>query len=100
MSITFYAPTFLDFSLTRPDRRGCQEPTGDLNGMVFARTFYKKGKSIRARRNLISFSWEADTPDAKADALAKVVEGMEELPELDKNPALNWIPQTVKERLS
>jgi hypothetical protein len=57
----------------------------------------KKGK-IRAERGLISFSWKEDTQEAKAAALAKVIEGMEELPELDENPPLSWIPAIVKQK--
>ncbi len=100
-TVTLYAPTFLDMSMTRPDKRGNQRPTGDLSGMVFARTFSTmRGCRIRASRNVISFSWNEDTADAKAVALAKVIEGMDEHSGLDSNPPLNWIPQTVKEKLS
>jgi hypothetical protein len=95
----YYAPTFLDESLTFPDKKGQQRATGRLSGMVFTRKFFKtkKGK-IRAERGLISFSWKEDTQEAKAAALAKVIEGMEELPELDKNPPLSWIPTIVKQK--
>lgn len=100
MSITFYAPTFLDESLTRPDKRGDQRPTGRLSGMVFTRRFSKRGAKFKADRGVVSFSWKEDTPEAKTAALVKVIEGMEELPELDDNPPLNWIPKTIKERLN
>lgn len=96
----YYAPTFLDESLTFPDKKGHQRATGRLSGMVFTRKFFKtkKGK-VRAERGLISFSWDRDTPEAKAAALAKVIEGMDgELPELDSNPPLNWIPTIVKQK--
>lgn len=98
--ITFYAPTFLDESMTRPDRRGHQEPTGRLSGMVFTRTFSRRGKKIRAERGAVSFSWGTDTQKAKTKALAKVIAGMEEMLELENNPPLNWIPPSIKERLS
>lgn len=99
MQQTFYAPTFLDESRTYPDRRGNTSPTGNLRGMVFARRFSKtKAGKIKSERMLIPFSWEEDTQEAKAAALAKVIEGMEELPGLEKNPPLNWIPDFIKER--
>ncbi len=95
----YYAPTFIDGSLTRPDRRGEQHSTGRLSGMVFGRKFFKsRAGKIRAERMVISFSWKEDTQEAKAAALAKVIEGMEELPELDKNPPLSWIPAIVKQK--
>lgn len=99
MQFYYYAPTFIDESLTRPDRGGNQYPTGRLSGMVFGRKFFttKTGK-VRAERVMISFSWGEDTPEAKVTALAKAIEGMEELPELDKNPPLTWIPSFIKEK--
>lgn len=99
-TITFYAPTFLDESMTRPDRKGVQTPTGKLSGMLITRRFSKRGKKISATRGLVSFSWGEDTQEAKIAALSKAIEGMDELPELDTNPPLNWIPATVKEKLS
>lgn len=101
MSLTFYSPTFIDESMTCPTKHCAQRPTGNLSGMVFARTFsrHPKSKRIKATRGIISFSWSEDTQDAKATALAKAIEGMEELPELDSNPELNWIPAIVKEKL-
>ena len=51
-----------------------------------------------AERIVISFSWRKNTEKAKAAALAKAIKGMEELPELDNNPPLNWIPPFVKEK--
>lgn len=95
----YYAPSFIDESLTYPDRHGQQRPTGRLTGMVFGRKFFKsRSGKIKAERMLLSFSWEQDTQEAKAAALAKVIEGMEELPELDKNPPLSWIPQVVRDK--
>ena len=100
MSITFYAPNFIDESMTPLDKRGHQEPTGKRSGMIFTRTFSKtRTGKIKAERGVKSFSWEENTQEAKVDALARAIEGMEELPELESNPPLNWIPQTVKERL-
>ena len=100
MQLRYYASTFLDESLSFPDKRGNQHKTGKLSGMVFARRFSvtKVGK-VKADRELISFSWNEDTDEAKASALAKVIEGMDgELPELDNNPPLNWIPKFIKEK--
>jgi hypothetical protein len=95
----YYAPTFIDESMTQPDRRGNQYPTGRLSGVVIGRKFFKsRAGKIRAERMVISFSWKKDTQEAKAEALAKVIEGMEELPELEKNPPLNWIPQIVRDK--
>jgi hypothetical protein len=95
----YYAPTFIDESLTRPDRRGEQHSTGRLSGIVIGRKFFKsRAGKIRAERMVISFSWEQDTQEAKAEALAKVIEGMEEMPELDNNPPLSWIPAIVKQK--
>lgn len=48
---------------------------------------------------MMSVSWTEDTPEAKAKALTKAIAGMDELPELDRNPPTNWIPKTVKEKL-
>jgi hypothetical protein len=100
--LTYYAPTFIDESMTLPDKRGNQRPTGRLSGMVFTRRFSRtRGGRIKAERGVISFSWKEDTQEAKAAALAKVIEGMEgELPELDSNPPTNFIPAIVKEKLS
>jgi hypothetical protein len=99
--LTFYAPTFLDESMTHPGKRGHQRPTGKLSGMVFTRRFFRKGNGkIKAERGLVSFSWDQDTQEAKVNALAKAIKGMEELPDLDKNPPLNWIPPIVKEKLT
>ncbi len=95
----YYAPTFIDESLTRPDRRGDQHSTGRLSGIVIGRKFFKsRAGKIRAERIVKSFSWKEDTREAKAEALAKAIEGMEEMPELEKNPPLNWIPQTVRDK--
>jgi hypothetical protein len=101
-AITFYAPTFIDESMTHPDRRGHQKPTGRLSGMLFTRRFSTtRGGKIRAERGIVSFSWNEDTQEAKAAALEKAIEGMEgELPELDSNPPTNFIPAIVKEKLS
>lgn len=99
-ALTFYAPTFFDESLTRPDKHGHQKPTGRLSGMIMTRKFsVTRAGGIKAERDLISFSWNEDTQEAKANALAKAIEGMEELPGLDDNPPLNWIPSLVKEKL-
>lgn len=100
-SLTFYAPTFIDESLTRRDRKGCQKPTGNLSGMVFTRRFSmdRRGR-VKAVRGLVSFSWGEDTQAAKAAALAKVIDGMEELPELENNPPIGWVPSFIKEKLS
>lgn len=68
--------------------------------MVFARRFSvtKTGK-VRAEREVISFSWDENTDEAKAAALLKVIEKMDgELPELDENPPLNWIPKFIKDK--
>lgn len=101
ISKQFYAPTFLDESMSHPDRRGNNYAAGRLSGIVMGRKFTKlKSGKIRAERLVISFAWDRDTQEAKAEALAKVIDGMEELPELDNNPPLTWIPQTVKERLA
>jgi hypothetical protein len=99
-TLRFYAPTFLDFSMTCPDKKGNKKPTGKLEGFILARTFSRRrsGK-IKAERNIIPFKWNEDSEEAKVEALAKVIEGMEELPELDDNPRLEWIPAIVKERL-
>ncbi len=96
---TYYAPTFLDESLSRPDRRGNQHATGRLSGCVFARKFsFTKKRTVRAERIVIFFSWDADTQEAKAEALAKVIEYMDgELPELERNPPLNWVPDFIKQ---
>lgn len=99
-AVTFYAPTFLDESMTFPDKRGLRRPTGKLSGFVITRRFSKKGSKFRAERGLVPFSWGRDTPKAKITALAKAIEGMEELPGLDENPPLNWIPETVKEKFN
>ena len=40
MQRCYYAPTFLDESLSFPDRRGNQQKTGKLSGMVFVRRFF------------------------------------------------------------
>lgn len=101
MSITFYAPSFLDNSTTFPDRKGRKRPTGNLSGMIFTRRFSKTGgRKITAERGVIPFSWKEDTQAAKVEALAKAIEGMQELPDLDENPPITWIPQTVKEQLT
>lgn len=98
MNKTFYAPTYLDESMSYPDKRGNQHPTGRLSGMVFIRKFSKtRSGRWKAERTIISFSWKEDTQKAKAAALAKAIEGMEELPELDGNPPLNWIPPALKQ---
>lgn len=98
MEITFYAPTMLDLSMTRPDKKGRQHPTGNLNGMIFTRTFRRRGENIKASRGIISFSW-GERPGAKEEALLKALGDMEELHDLDSNPPLNWIPSIVKEKL-
>lgn len=98
-SLTFYAPTFIDMSMKQPDKRGVQKPTGDLSGLIVTRTFTSKGRNIKASRGMIPFSWKKDATAAKAEALARAIEGMEELAELDNNPSLNWIPSIVKEKL-
>lgn len=101
-ALIFYAPTFLDESLTYPDKHGNKRQTGRLSGMVFARRFSKaKSGKLKAQRLIIPFAWDRDTQEAKAEALAKAIEGMAgELPELDTNPPLNFIPEQVKEKLS
>lgn len=100
-ALTFYAPTFIDESMTRPDKRGRQEPTGNLRGMVFTRKFSRtRAGKIKAERGIVSFSWDEDTQDAKVAALAKAIDGMEELPELENNPPTGWVPSFIKERLS
>lgn len=97
---TYYSPTFLDESLTYPNKKGESRPTGKLRGFVFTRSFYKtlSGK-IKATRSILPFSWEEDTDESKGRALEKVVEGMEELEGLEKNPSLDWIPKQVRELL-
>jgi len=101
MQKTYYARTFLDESMSSPDRKGQQHKTGRLSGMVFARKFSRlKGGKIRAERLVLSFTWDRDTQEAKADALAKVITGMDELLGLDENPPLTWIPNVVKEYFS
>ena len=97
--LSYYAPTFLDESLSHPDKKGQQYATGRRSGMIFVRTFSKSRSGFKARRLVISFSWDDDSAEAKATALAKVIDGMEEMPELDKNPPLNWIPKFIKEKL-
>lgn len=89
---TFYAPTFIDESRSR---RG--KPTGKLRGFVMTRSFYKgsNGK-IKSNRGVIPFSWEEDTDEAKAEALSKVITGKKEMPELDENPPLTWVPTNYK----
>ncbi len=101
MQRCYYAPTFLDESLSFPDRRGNQHKTGRLSGVVFARRFFiSKAGKVRSERELISFAWKEDTQDAKAAALAKVIEKMDgELPGLDDNPPTNWIPEFIKQEL-
>lgn len=93
----FYAPTFMDESMTAPDKRGNQRPTGKLSGFVFARKFtrHKTGR-IKAERMLLPFSWKEDTQEAKVAALSRVIDGMTEMEELDGNPPLTWIPDVVK----
>lgn len=98
--LTYYASTFLDESLSSRDKRGNQHRTGRLSGMIFTRRYFKKGTKIKSERGLITFSWDEDTQEAKAAALAKAITGMEELPGLDENPPLNWVPPSIKERLS
>lgn len=100
-SITFYAPTCIDMSMTFPDKRGVQKPTGDLSALIFTRTFTStgKGNNIKASRGIVSISWKKDKPEAKAEAFAKAVHGLEELEGLDRNPPVSWIPQIVKEKL-
>lgn len=99
--LTYYAPTFIDESLSRPDRGGNQRATGRLSGIMVIRQFFKKRDKIIAKRGIVSFSWEEDTQEAKAAALAKTIEGMEgELPELANNPPISFIPAIVKEKLS
>ncbi len=101
MKNCFYASTFIDESLSPPDRSGKQVSTGRLKGFVFGRKFYKtKTGKIKAERIIIPFSWNEDTEEAKAAALTKAIEGMVELPELDKNPPLNYIPSFIKEKLN
>ncbi len=100
MALTFYAPTFLDESRTYPDKNGNSRNTGIMRGMIFTRTFKRRGSKIVAERGLIPFSWKEDTQEAKVEALAKAIEGMEEMAELDDNPNIGWIPKTIKERLS
>lgn len=97
--LTYYAPSFLDESMSHPDKRGNQRRTGRLSGMLFTRSFSRRGSKIRAKRGIVSFSWDEDTQEAKVAALAKAIEGMEELPELDSNPPLNWVPSFIKEKL-
>lgn len=100
MAITYYAPTFLDESMTLPDKRGHSRPTGRLSGFVFTRRFSRRGpRKIVAEIGLVPFSWNEDSQEAKVAALSKVIEGMKELPELDNNPPLDWIPQSVKQEL-
>lgn len=93
---TYYAPTFLDESRTHPNRKGVSLPTGILKGIIFTRSFSKtpKGK-IKGERGIIFFSWGKDTKEAKAAALKKAIDGMEELERLDENPALDWIPKSL-----
>lgn len=70
----FYAPTFIDESMTLPDKKGRSRPTGRLSGMVFARKFSRrKGGGVKAERIMISFSWNEDTQEAKTEALAKAI---------------------------
>lgn len=98
--LTFYAPTFLDFSMTYPDKKGNCRSTGNLEGMILSRTFKRRrnGKIV-GQREIRPFSWKEDTQAAKIAALAKAIEGMEELSELDDNPREEWVPAIVKERL-
>jgi hypothetical protein len=94
---TYYAPTFIDESRTHPDKKGNSRPTGKLKGFVMTRRFSltPKGK-IRAERGVVPFQWSEDTEEAKAEALSKVIEGMEEISELDANPPLIFIPQNIQ----
>lgn len=91
---TFYSPTFIDESRTYSDKKGNSKPTGKLRGLLLTRRFYKtpKGK-IKAERGVVPFSWKEDTEESKAEALAKAIEGMEEMAELEGNPPLHdFIP--------
>ena len=99
--LSFYAPTFIDESLTMPDKKGRQEPTGRLSGILIGRQFSKsRSGRIKASRIVKSFSWDEDTQEAKVEALAKAIDGMEELPELENNPPISWIPDLVKQALN
>lgn len=98
--LKFYAPTFFDESMTCPDKKGNQRPTGRLSGFVFTRSFRKRRDKFVAERGLIPFSWGEDTQESKVAALEKVIEGMRELPGLDDNPPLTWIPPFIKQELN
>jgi hypothetical protein len=88
---TYYAPTFIDRSTSS---RG--KPTGKLCGFIFTRSFHKTGAGkIKASRGVVPFSWSEPTDEAKAEALQEAIKGMEELPELDANPPLSFIPSNL-----
>lgn len=98
---TYYAPTFIDESRTFPNKKGESRPTGVLRGMIMTRRFYlTPKKKIAATRGVVPFSWLEDTVEAKTESLRKAVKGMEELPELDENPPLDFIPEVVNSTLS
>lgn len=94
---TYYAPSFIDESRTYPDKNGNSRPTGKFSGMVMTRRFYvtPTGK-IKAERGIVPFSWQEDTKESKATALSDAIKGMEEMPELDENPPLDFIPKGLK----
>lgn len=89
---TYYASTFIDQSRTYPDKRGNSKPTGRLSGFLMTRSFYMQGGKRRSSKGIKPFSWSEDTEEAKADALAQAINGMEEMPELDSNPPLDFWP--------
>jgi hypothetical protein len=85
---TYYAPTFIDNSISF---RG--KPTGRLSGFVLTRSFYRTGAGkIKATRGVVPFAWSEDTDEAKANALQIAIRGLEEMAELDGNPPLHAIP--------